>query len=175
MKYLFFLIFNLFEAANPQPLALPNNLLHAFHLSKTDMTFKPKDKSMQITLHIFIDDLELGLEKQGHKKLFVGTERELQQVNDLILKYLQNNFNVKVNNKQIAYTWVGKETTFDKQALWVYLEMKNVKAVQNMMVENKILTEVFDDQKNIVQINIPSKKQGYFLLDKTKVRDTASF
>lgn len=175
MNYLFFLIFNLFQSASHPSSALPNGIIHAFHLSKTDMTFKPKDKSMEIILHIFIDDLELGLEKQGHKKLFVGTERELQQVNDLILKYLQNNFKVKVNNKQIAYTWVGKETTFDKQALWVYLEMKNVKNIQNIFVENKILTEVFDDQKNIVQINVPSKKQGYFLLDKTKVKDTASF
>jgi hypothetical protein len=149
------------------------NVLHAFHISKTDMTFK--DKSVQITMHIFIDDLEIALEKQGQKKLFVGTEREVAQTNDLITKYLQNNFSIKINSKTVAYTWVGKEAATDKQAIWVYLEIKNVKSINQIFVENKILTEAFSDQKNIVQINIPSKKQGYFLLDKSKTSDMASF
>jgi hypothetical protein len=44
-----------------------NGELHAFHISKTDMIFNAKDKTVQITMHIFIDDLELALEKQGIK------------------------------------------------------------------------------------------------------------
>jgi hypothetical protein len=175
MKYLFVLVFNLLMGLPEKDVTLSYENLHAFHISKTDMTFKPQDKSMQMTLHLFIDDLEMGLEKQGHKKLFVGTERELPKTNELIFNYLKSNFNIKLNNKDVVYTWVGKETTSDKQALWVYLEIKNVKDVKNITVENKILTEVFSDQKNIVQVNIPSKKQGYFLLDKSKVSDSASF
>lgn len=175
MTYLLLFVFNLFPSLSEQISNLPNKSLHAFHISKTDMTFKPQEKSLQMTLHLFIDDIELGLEKQGHKKLFIGTERELQETNDLIFKYLQSNFTIKLNNKDVAYTWVGKETTSDKQALWVYMEIKNVKDIKNIAVENKVLTEVFSDQKNIVQINVPSKKQGYFLLDKSKVRDSANF
>jgi hypothetical protein len=148
---------------------------HAFHISKTDMTFKPQEKTLQMTLHIFIDDLELGLDKLGHKKLFIGTEREVKSSNDLIFKYLQNNFSLKINNKDAPYAWVGKEVTSDKQAIWVYMEVKSIKDIKNITVENKVLTEIFNDQKNIVQVNIPSKKQGYFLLDKTKSRDSASF
>jgi hypothetical protein len=149
--------------------------LHAFHISKTDMVFKPSEKSMQITMHIFIDDLEEALEKQGKSKLFVGSERESQEANDLIINYLKNNFNVQINGKQTPYTWVGKETTKDKQALWLYLEIKNIREVRNISVENRVLTEVFTDQKNIVQVNIPTKKQGYFLLSKNKTMDSASF
>ena len=57
----------------------------------------------------------------------------------------------------------------------VYLEIKNIREVRNISVENRVLTEVFADQKNIVQVNIPSKKQGYFLLSKSKTMDSASF
>lgn len=149
--------------------------VHAFHISKTDMTFQPAQKSVQMTMHIFIDDLEKGLEQQGQSKLFVGTEREEKNVNNLILNYLQKNFSVQVNGKKVAYEWVGKEATKDKQALWIYLEIKNIRDVRNISVENKVLTEVFDDQKNIVQVNIPSKKQGYFLLNKSKPMDSATF
>lgn len=126
-------------------------------------------------MHIFIDDLEKSLEKQGQTKLYIGTEKETKEANSLIIKYLQNNFFVKLNNKPITYDFLGKETSNDKQAIWVYLEVKNVKDVKNMFVENKILTETYSDQKNIVQINIPSKKQGYFLLDKNKTSEMASF
>ena len=149
--------------------------MHAFHISKTDMVFKPTEKSLQITMHIFIDDLELALEKQGQSKLFVGTEREKKEVNSLINNYLQNNFSIQLNGKKMTCEWIGKETTSDKQALWVYLEIKNIREVRNISVENRVLTELFADQKNIVQVNIPSKKQGYFLLTKSKTSDSATF
>ena len=149
--------------------------MHAFHISKTDMVFKPAEKSLQITMHIFIDDLELALEKQGQSKLFVGTEREKKDVNDLIFNYLQKNLSIQLNSKKTNYTWVGKEVTSDKQALWIYLEIKNIREVRNISVENRVLTELFTDQKNIVQVNIPTKKQGYFLLTKSKTLDSTSF
>ncbi len=149
--------------------------LHAFHISKTDMVFNPKEKSVQITMHIFIDDLEQGLEKQGQKSLFVGTDKEKKEANTYICQYLFSHLSIKVNNKDVIYEILGKETTNDRQALYIYMEIKNVKELRNIFVENKVLTEVFTDQKNIVQINIPSKKQGYFLLDKNKTSDTAQF
>jgi hypothetical protein len=148
---------------------------HAFHISKTDISFNPTGKSVQLTMHIFIDDFEKALDKQGTSKLFIGSELEKKEVNDLIVKYLQNNFTIQINGKKMPYTWVGKETTKDKQALWLYLEIKNIREVRNISVENKVLTELFADQKNIVQVNIPSKKQGYFLLTKSKISDSATF
>ncbi len=149
--------------------------LHAFHISKTDMVFKPAEKSVQITMHIFIDDLESALDNQGASKLFIGTEREKQEANNLIYNYLQNNFSIQLNGKKVNCEWVGKEATQDKQALWVYLEIKNIREVRNISVDNRVLTEVFSDQKNIVQVNIPSKKQGYFLLSKNKTFDSVTF
>jgi hypothetical protein len=149
--------------------------MHQFHISKTDVTYKPTEKTLQITMHIFIDDLEKSLEKQGVSKIYIGTEKEKQEANSLIIKYLQSNFLIKLNNKSLAYDFIGKETSNDKQAIWVYLEAKNVKDVKQIFVENKIITETFSDQKNIVQVNIPSKKQGYFLLDKNKPSEMASF
>lgn len=149
--------------------------LHAFHISKTDISHKTAEKSLQITMHIFIDDLELALEKQGHKKLFVGTDKEVAQAKNLIEQYLRANFMVSINGKNCAYQWLGKETSTDKQALWIYLEATNIKEVKQIGIENKVLTDVFTDQKNIVQVNVPAKKQGYFLLDRSKTRDACTF
>jgi hypothetical protein len=171
-----FLCIQLLSIFNSQPLKnLDSNTKHAFHICKTDMVYKPAEKSLQITMHIFIDDLELALEKQGQSKLFIGTEKEKSGANDLIINYLQKNLNLQINGKKTAYAWIGKEPTADRQALWVYLEVKDVKSIKDVQVENKMLTEVYEDQKNIVQINVPNKKQGYFLLERSKTSDKAVF
>jgi hypothetical protein len=157
------------------PKDLPAVSDHAFHLSKTDIIFQPKDKTVQITMHLFIDDLEIALEKQGKKSLMVGTEKEKTGVNDLIVNYLQQNFNLTINNKKQPIAFVGKETTADRQALWIYLEVRNVKNISALSVENKVLMEVHADQKNMVQIIVPSKKANAFVLEKNKTMDTAKF
>ncbi|MDZ7877546.1 MAG: DUF6702 family protein [Saprospiraceae bacterium] len=148
---------------------------HAFHLSKTDIVYQPKEKTLQLTMHIFIDDLEVALEKQGKKSLSVGTEKEKAGVNDLINQYVQQNFGLTVNNKKTPLLFVGKEATADKQALWVYLEIKDVKNINSLTVENKMLTEVYPDQKNLVQVIVPTKKAHSFVLERGKTTNTARF
>ncbi len=148
---------------------------HAFHLTKTDIVFQPKEKTLQITMHLFIDDLELALEKQGKTSLLVGTEKEKMGVNELIINYLQQNFNLTVNGKKMPIAFVGKETTTDRQALWIYLEVKNLKNIKALTVENKVLTEVHADQKNMVQVIVPTKKAQSFVLEKGKTTESAKF
>jgi hypothetical protein len=172
MQFLFLFLAAFWSISTPK---IGDDNRHAYHISKTDMVFKPNEKSLQITMHIFIDDLEMALEKQGHAKLFVGTEREKEGVNALITSYLQKNLLIQANDKKVNYKWIGKEPAADRQALWVYLEVSNLKALKKIQVENKVLTEVYADQKNIVQITVPTKKQGYFMLTQTKTVDVASF
>jgi hypothetical protein len=170
MKILFLLIFLCAQSA-----FFTTSEDHAFHLSKTDIVYQPKEKTLQLTMHVFIDDLELALEKQGKTSLSIGTEKEKAGVNDLIIKYLQQNLSLTVNNKKTALSFVGKEATADRQALWIYLEVKDVKSIKTLSVENKVLMEVHGDQKNMVQVIVPSKKANSFVLEKGKPMDTAKF
>ena len=170
MKMLFMLLAMLAQSS-----FFTANVDHAFHLSKTDIVFQPKEKTLQITMHLFIDDLELALEKQGKTSLMVGTEKEKSGVNDLIAHYLQQNFNLTVNGKKTPVAFVGKETTSDRQALWLYLEVKNLKNITALTVENKVLTEVHADQKNMVQVIVPTKKAQSFILEKGKTTESAKF
>lgn len=170
MKILFLLI-SLFA----QSALLTRSEDHAFHLSKTDIVFQPKEKTVQLTMHVFIDDLELALEKQGKTSLLVGTEKEKAGVNELITKYLQQNITLIINNKKMPLSFVGKEATADRQALWIYMEAKDVKNIKTLSVENKVLTEVHADQKNMVQVIVPTKKAYSFVLEKGKTMETAKF
>ena len=76
---------------------------------------------------------------------------------------------------EVEYYFIGKETSEDLQAIWCYLEITNIEAVESIVVENNLLMEMFADQKNIIHIMMPDKKQGYFMLEKGKSSEKAIF
>ena len=175
-----FFIFFLFAfsnglVANVEPVLKSEAEFHEFHLSKCQIEFNLNEKALQISMHIFIDDLEEALRKQGSGKLFIGTEKETNKADDYLLKYLKDHFHLKVNDQKVEYEFIGKETSEDLQAIWCYLEITNIEIVESIDVENNLLMEVFADQKNIIHIMMPNKEQGYFMLEKGKSNDKATF
>ncbi len=162
-----FLICSNFALANVSP--------HPFHVSKTDIVYDEKTQSVQITAHIFIDDLEMAFRKQGVENLNIGTEKEGSMTNQFITEYLKRHFKIKINTQFIDYQWIGKENTDDLKAIWIYLEVKNVTQLQRLEVIDEVMIDVFSDQQNIISIVGPQKKKGYFLLTNTKNYDGVWF
>ena len=176
-KYFIFLIlffqFNFFgRTANSQQ---PTANFHTFHFSKTEINFDEKNHTFNITLHIFIDDLERVVQSTNKEKLFIGTDKENKETDKAIEAYLNKKFSIEIDHKKINTVWVGKETARDMQAIYVYLSAEKIKNAQQMHITNSILTEVFSDQKNIVQVNFPNKPQGYAVCDKGKTNCDLQF
>jgi len=148
---------------------------HEFHISKCQIEYSEPDSALQITLHLFIDDLEDALRKQGKDKLFIATEKEDEQAEAYLFEYLQHRLELDVNNKKTSYTFIGKEPSEDLQAIWCYLEIPNLKSITDLSVSNTILLEIFEDQKNIVSVVGPNKKQGYFLFQQGSSAESIQF
>lgn len=151
---------------------LKANTLHEFHLSKCEVVYSEEDQALQITLHIFIDDLELALEQQGNEGLFIATEREHASTDSILYLYLQEEFQLTSNNQLLHYNYIGKEPSSDLLAVWCYLEVENFIPSKNLTVSNHILLDVYDDQKNIVSVKMPGKKGGYFMMEKDNYEQT---
>jgi len=149
--------------------------LHEFHVSKCSVDYDAEDKALQITVHIFIDDLEEALRQQGADELFIATEKEADNVDQYIDKYLQQRFEVFVEDQSVDFEFLGKETSEDLQAIWCYMEITNVETVNSLTITNQILMEVHDDQKNIMNITGPEKKKAYFLFLKGNSTETIHF
>lgn len=156
------------------PLAESENA-HEFHVSKCEIDYNTAESALQITLHIFLDDLELSMQAQGTEKQFLCTEKELQNAEAVYFEYLKRNFQITLDNGEIAdYQWIGKEISDDLAAVWTYLEVTNVANLSGLSVENTVLMDVHDDQKNIVQIKGGGAK-GYFLLQRGKEKQSVNF
>ncbi|MDP3312101.1 DUF6702 family protein [Lutibacter sp.] len=89
IKYLFFLaIISLLFAFN----------VHKLYVSICHVEYVKKQQTVQITVSIFIDDLELALNKQNKTKLNIATKTEKNNVDVYFQKYLQNHLKIKLNN-----------------------------------------------------------------------------
>lgn len=138
---------------------------HDFHLSRCEINYDVKSGDLQVAAHIFIDDLEKAILETSKKDLFLATSKEKAESEAEIFKYIHQKLIMRVGGKTIPLTWIGKEVSDDKIALWCYLEAQNVRIKPSLLLENKILTELYQDQKNIVDFTVDKKKTHFAIFD----------
>ena len=90
-----------------------NPAYHEFHMSSCEIDFNKEEESVQVTLHIFIDDLELALKKRGIDSLFLCTEREAAGSEIQIAQYIDHVLQISLDGKRIHPTMLGKEVSDD--------------------------------------------------------------
>jgi len=147
---------------------------HDFHVSKCLVEYNEEQAALQISLHLFIDDLEDALSRRGHDQLFICTKRESELADSLIHQYLADRLQLKVNNSKAQFQFIGKEISDDLMAAWCYLEITGVQELNQLEVSNRILLEVFDDQKNILSVTGPSH-QATLLFQRGQERKKVKF
>jgi hypothetical protein len=151
------------------------NVDHEFHVSKCLVEFNEAEQALQMSMHIFLDDLEEALRRKGADDLFICTKMESEDAEKLMSQYVADNFILEVNGKVLEYEFLGKEPSEDLQGVWCYLEILNVTSVKDLKVTNNILLEVYDDQKNVVSIIGPDRRKGMMLLQRGQSSEQVSF
>lgn len=145
---------------------------HDFHVSITDMRYNPENRRLEVAIKIFTDDLETALEGLGAPKLRLNTDREHRKSDSLIGRYLANRMQIKVNGDAVTGNFLGKE--YETDATWCYIEFIAVPQPETIVVSNRLLFERFDDQSNLVHIEVGAEKKS-MLLHVGQDRDKATF
>ncbi|MCP3928162.1 MAG: hypothetical protein GY705_03570 [Bacteroidetes bacterium] len=146
--------------------------VHKFHVSKCLVEYNEEAEALQMSMHIFLDDLEEALRQEGHDDLFLCTGKEAEGAEDHLRNYLKQQFQLEVNNEKREYAFLGKEISDDLAAVWCYLEIKQIKGFKNLKIKYSLLTEVFDDQKNIANVLVSGKNKGFLLFEKGRVEES---
>jgi hypothetical protein len=130
---------------------------HPFFVSMTEMIFNPKEKSLEISVRIFTDDLEKELSKTCQCKVNLGLDENKTVNTKLLDAYFQNFLKVKIQNQAQKLIWHGYQN--EEESTWSFLEIKT-EAVENLAIENRILHQSQEKQINFMRL----KKPGF---DKT--------
>jgi hypothetical protein len=140
---------------------------HDFHTSLTEINFNPKTGSLELSVRVFTDDLELTLTNFNKGKL-VKIEDPEATVDPLIEQYIRKNLALISPDKEVKFgKFYGKEKEAD--ATWIYLEIFDCKQLKNFTLYNTIMQEMFEDQTNLVNIIYPSQKKTIVFDSETKV------
>ncbi len=139
---------------------------HDFHLSKTDVHYKTDQQAVQVTVHTFIDDIEkvLKTREELEYKFFESSEHPL--ADSVFHSYLYDHIEIKVDGVAQDFYYLGKEQSDDIMGIYSYLEIENVSAFSTIEITNSLLMDIFDDQKNIINVKVDNKSKAFHILTK---------
>ena len=137
------------------------NTLHKYYVSITQIEFVKEQQSVQIISRIFIDDFESVLRKRYDKNITLDRGDDETQIDNYIKKYLLTKIEISINNQEVIPTFIGKK--YDDGIMHCYLEIENIKSISTFQIKNKVLFDMFEDQKNVIRTNINNKNKTVVL------------
>ncbi len=151
MKTIALLIIGIFSIIGSSPVN------HDFHLSKGSLKYKPDQKALQLSMHVYIDDFEEALSNRGVDSLYILTKKESEDADHYIGLYIKENFRVSFDEVPVEMEYLGKEISEDLAGMWVYLEATDLEAPSEATINYSVLMDAFDDQRNILSVQINDK------------------
>jgi len=144
--------------------------LHKYYVSVTEISYNQKTEQLEISLKVFNDDWQNALDYRLGQPVNLGSKNEFSQLDSLVYVYLFEKFEIKVNEVKKEIHIIGSE--IEGESTWIYMYVDDVKNVKSIEVRNKILTEVFDEQRNVVQFTFGKINKSALL---TKSRNYKKF
>jgi len=149
--------------------------LHKFHVSRCMVEYNAQEQALQMSMHVFLDDLELALAERGADSLHICTKMERSDAEYYLGRYLEEQVQFSIDGQPVTFTFLGKEISDDLQAVWCYLEVKDLPPFREMTVTYEVLLDLFDDQKNIMHIVGPNRQEGTLLFRKGFRTESVTF
>lgn len=120
---------------------------HDFFVSILTIRHSPATQTLDLTWRITAHDIEHALENVAPLKL--GSEREHPKADSILNAYFTQHL-VLFQEKQLSWTWVGKE--LDGETLYCYLQVEGITTPNGLMVGNTLLQDLFYEQQNLVHV-----------------------
>lgn len=136
-------------------------LPHKFYVSLTEVRYNTQTERFEVSLRVFPDDLDQALMQRSGIRTQLATELEHEKADSLLQAYLLERFSIRADGQLVALAYLGKEQESD--ALWCYLESSPLPAPRIISIRHEMLTDVFPEQVNIVQVYMNTWNKGLLL------------
>ncbi|WP_310992572.1 DUF6702 family protein [Aequorivita marina] len=145
---------------------------HKFYVSITKIEYVKEKSAIQVIAKIFTDDMEDALQLKYDPSISLDTKKETKAANADLQRYLLQKIKIKVNGKPVQLQYIGKE--YETDMVVAYMEVTNVMDLKTIEIENKVLMEVFSEQKNIVHFKTSENRRS-LILDRDEPRGSLNF
>ncbi len=125
-------------------------MLHPMHVSVTEIEMDEKEKRLEIMMRVFIDDLETTLRQYTKQPELDIINPKGQTLDQMMEPYLRSHFRILLDSKPQVMKYLGHEK--ENEAFIFYIEVDKVRKWKTIQVRNDIITEIYDDQSNLVHV-----------------------
>lgn len=134
--------------------------IHPIHVSVTEIAYDEKEKELEIMVRAFTDDIELGIRQQRNEPEF--TVQASAGIKNILWQYVQPHISIHLDGKSYPVKYLGYEK--EEDVLVFYIQVQPVKAWKTIEVKNSLLTEVYEDQSNLVNVTLHTKTKSLRLM-----------
>ena len=134
---------------------------HKYYLSLTQIEYSKEEKSLQVIINVFMDDIETALNKNYTIDLQLTAKNELKDAEVYFEKYLREKLNFSVNKNNVDFKYLGKE--YEGDLVYFYLEVSDIKNPTSLELSNKLLLDHFEEQQNVVKMKVGKKRRSKIL------------
>ena len=133
---------------------------HDIHVSICEVEVS-KDK-MELTLKTFLDDLQIAV------GLVPGQElpENYRGAEELIKEYIDQSIQISISEEPLTLN--VEDIASSPEAIWITIVSDFPTDFSSLVISNTFLTEVYDDQTNLVNIKYGKKKDSFILNGKRK-------
>ena len=142
-------------------------MMHPLRLSVSNIDINMSKEIIDISIKVFKDDLGNIIMQQ------YGLEVNLNECDDvcdsLVNDYVLQRFKV-FSSDQKQENLMFKEVNQNTDAVFLVYQVKGFSKTGKLIIENQILFDLYQDQKNLVFVNLNEKNNGYNLsIDEPKL------
>jgi hypothetical protein len=134
--------------------APPVSAAHKFYTSLARVEYNAGEKSVEITLRVFADDLELALTRRAGGRVRLDRTKDAGR---LVLAYLRDTFEIRNRDGETkVLKWVGMELRAG--LAWLYVEAEMPEGLSGARLRDHVLFELFAEQVNTVSVRYPGAR-----------------
>lgn len=131
---------------------------HPFYVGVTEIQHNKTDKTLEISIKLFIDDFERGLEAEYKTSVDLVNPKNQQQTDQWVFGYIQKNVQLKVDGKPVTLNYVGYEK--EREAAWCYIQVTGIPELKKIEINNSLLYNVLDQQIHLIHINANNQRKS---------------
>jgi len=132
---------------------------HKFYVSVFIVEHNETNKTLEITTQVFLDDMEMMFR---NKNIELDIYSKSDIISDSLIKdYFKSVFKIKKKSEILEYEFLGKELFDD--ILNCYIEVKDINYEDSLIIQNKLLLDLYDSQKNILHFKSKNNNKSFLM------------
>jgi hypothetical protein len=132
--------------------------VHPVHVSLMSVEYSEKSDLFNVFLKIYSDDFMLDYKLLTGDSSKIDLAANNDKTESLIMKYLDEKVQIFAEGKKLEGNLVNLESSDGE--LKMDLIFKNIKKSKNYMVKNQIMTDLYNDQSNLLIFRYGNYEEG---------------